>query len=119
MSKRGDTGEGEVRSYLMGLLLGFAVGAPLAAWLSPRSGEATRREIRQRGMIVRRKAEGTVRQVAELPSRLGEQIGEQVEQIQSKVGLKDESLEDALEQGRAIAARKAAARESGLSEPSE
>lgn len=112
MGTRKQSSDGEIRSYISGLILGFVVSVPLAAWLSPRSGEATRSEIRQRGVIVRRKAGEAAQKVGQLPGQLGGQIGQQVGQLQEKAGLKEESVEDAIAQGQAIAARKAAERDS-------
>jgi len=112
--------EGDTRDFLAGLLLGLLISAPVAAWLSPYSGHTLRKEIRQRGQVIVRRAGQTAQQVGQLPVKLGEgvsqqigQIGEQitgqVEQIQGKVRGRD-SIDEALEEGRMIAAQ----RRSGL-----
>jgi gas vesicle protein len=121
----------EITSYISGLILGLLVSAPIAAWLSPHSGQETRQEIRQQGFIIRRKVGQTVRkpieavqegaeqigaQVGQIPAKVGRQVdqiqdkvGQQIDQIQDKVGqIKGESVEDALAEGKAIAAQRAA-----------
>jgi len=86
--------EGVVRSYLGGLLAGLLISAPIAAWLSPRSGAATREQIVQRGVILRRKASDTVRKP--------------IEQVQEKIeDLRGESVEESLAEGRSLAAQRA------------
>jgi gas vesicle protein len=79
----------EAFSFIGGLILGFIVSAPVAAWLSPRSGEETRHEITQRGLIIRR--------------RVGQTIRRPLEQVQEQ--LRGDSVQEALEEGKAIAAR--------------
>jgi hypothetical protein len=79
---------GEAASYMSGLILGFVISAPLAAWLSPRSGADLRKTITQRGVIIRRT------------------LQKPVEQVQGRLEqLRGDSVEDALNEGRAIAAR--------------
>jgi gas vesicle protein len=85
---KGQSG-GETFSFVGGLILGFIVSAPIVAWLSPRSGEETRRDITQRGMIIRRRVRQTVRKP--------------LEQVQQQ--LKGDSIQEALEEGKTIAAR--------------
>jgi gas vesicle protein len=98
---------GEAMTYIAGLILGAIISVPIAAWLSPRSGEQTRREIRQRGYIIRRKATQAVQQVGHLPGQAAQQVGQQIEQVGEKVGLrKGDSIEEALEEGRMIAAQR-------------
>lgn len=99
MSRRKSDQGGEMLNFIGGLLFGFIISAPIVAWLSPRSGSETRREIRQQGIIIRRKAQQAVRKPIE-------QVQEQIEQLQAKAGqLKGESIEEALQEGRSIAAR--------------
>jgi gas vesicle protein len=93
MAQRAHRDEGEAFSFFAGLIVGFIVSAPLAAWLSPRSGSETRRSIVQRGTVVRRRVGETLRKPVE-------QVQEQFEQ------LKGDSVEEALEEGKAIAAQK-------------
>ena len=81
--------DGETFSFIGGLVLGLVVSAPIVAWLSPRSGEETRQSITQRGMIIRR--------------RVSETIRKPIQQVQDQ--LKGDSLQEALEEGKTIAAR--------------
>jgi gas vesicle protein len=80
---------GETFSFVSGLVFGLMVSAPIAAWLSPRSGEETRQSITQRGMIIRR--------------RVGETIRRPIQQVQDQ--FKGDSLQEALDEGKSIAAR--------------
>jgi len=116
MSSRQD--DGETMSLIMGLIVGLAISLPIAAWLSPRSGSETRQGIRRRGFIIRHKAGEAMQQVQDqieqIPAQVGQRfenaqhrIGDQINQLQEKVAdIRGESVEDALEQGRAIAAQK-------------
>jgi len=83
----------EAASFIGGLILGLLVSAPVAAWMSPRSGSDLRKGvtegITQRGMIIRR----TLRKPVE-------KVQEQLEQ------LRGDSVDEALEEGRAIAAQR-------------
>lgn len=81
--------EGETFSFISGLVFGLMVSAPMVAWLSPRSGEETRQSITQRGMIIRR--------------RVSETIRKPIQQVQDQ--LKGDSVQEALEEGKTIAAR--------------
>ncbi len=81
--------DGETFSFISGLVLGLVVSAPMVAWLSPRSGEETRQSITQRGMIIRR--------------RVSETIRKPIQQVQDQ--LKGDSVQEALEEGKTIAAR--------------
>ncbi|MBN1680848.1 MAG: YtxH domain-containing protein [Anaerolineae bacterium] len=88
-----DSGGGETFSFITGLIMGFIVSAPVAAWLSPRSGQETRETIRQQGVVIRRRA--------------ADVILKPVAQVQDAVvGRRTESVAESLDEGRAIAARK-------------
>ena len=87
------SGGGESFSFITGLIAGFIISAPVAAWLSPRSGEETRQTITQQGIIIRR--------------RVGQTIRQPVERVQSQLEqFKGDSVEDALEEGKSIAAQR-------------
>ncbi len=95
MADRRDTGE--TFGFVAGLMAGFLLSAPIAAWLAPRSGAQVRETITQRGMIIRRRVGGTVRRP--------------VEQVQQQIAsMRGESIEDALDEGRALAAQRQTAR---------
>jgi gas vesicle protein len=81
--------DGETFSFFSGLIVGLVVSVPVAAWLSPRSGEEARHGIVQRGMIIRR--------------RVGETMRKPIQQVQDQ--LKGDSLQEALDEGKTIAAR--------------
>jgi len=56
----------ETFNFIAGLILGVILSAPVAAWLSPRSGPEVRQSIVQRGRIVRRRVGQTIRKPLEL-----------------------------------------------------
>ncbi len=87
-----DRNEGDTTSFVTGLLVGLVVSAPVVAWLSPRSGPERRSALTQQTTIIRRKVADTLRKPVE-------QAQEQIEK------LKGDSVEDALAEGRAIAAQ--------------
>ncbi len=83
---------GETVEFVAGLIVGFIISAPLVAWLSPRSGEETRQTLVQRGLIIRH--------------RVGETVRKPLEQVQQQFGqLKGVSVDEALEEGKMIAAQ--------------
>jgi gas vesicle protein len=87
------SGGGESFSFITGLIAGFIISAPVATWLSPRSGHETRQTITQQGLIIRRRVGQTLRQPVEL--------------VQAQLAqFKGDSVEDALEEGKSIAARR-------------
>lgn len=88
----------EKQSFISGLIAGLAIGIPIAVWMTPHSGSETRQNIRQRGVIIRRKAGSIVRKPIE-------QAQSQIGQLQDRVEkIKGDSVEDALAEGKAIAA---------------
>jgi gas vesicle protein len=90
MAKSGQGDEGF--NFIIGLIVGVIVSAPVAAWLSPRSGVEMRQGIVQRGLIVRR--------------RVGKTIRKPLEAAQDQIAsLRGDSVEAALEEGKAIAAQ--------------
>lgn len=89
--------ENETFTFLTGLILGVVASAPVVAWLSPRSGSEVRAGLVQRGRIVRRRVGQAVRRPAQ-------QLQDQVQQLRGA------SIEEALDEGRAIAARRQAER---------
>lgn len=86
-------------SFVSGLIVGLVLSAPVAAWLSPRSGAETRQAIVQRGVIMRRRVAETLRKPVA-------QVQEQLEHI------KGVSVNDALAEGRTIAMRRLTNRDS-------
>lgn len=95
MSQRRSGSEGEALGFITGLLVGFAMSVPVAAWLSPRSGSELRHALVQRGVIVRRQVGQSVR-------RPLDRVQEQLDQLRS------DSVETALDEGKSIAAQQQA-----------
>ncbi|MBI5929289.1 MAG: YtxH domain-containing protein [Chloroflexi bacterium] len=75
-------------TFVFGMMMGFLVGSILAVWMAPRSGKKTRDDIRHNVITLRLRAGNSVKQV--------------VEKVQG------ESVEDSIEQGKAIAHQKKA-----------
>ncbi|NDJ75708.1 MAG: YtxH domain-containing protein [Chloroflexi bacterium] len=80
----------ESRSYNRGFVMGLLISAPLAVWFAPRSGEETRQSLLRPWTLLQGQA-GRLQQQA---GRLGK--------------LRGESVEDAIAEGKAIAAQRQA-----------
>ncbi len=91
----GGRNDDEAVSFIGGLIVGFMVSVPLIAWLSPRSAVEMRQQLTQRGIVIRRQVTQTLRKP--------------VEQVQEQLAhLKGSAVEEALEEGRTLAARRQA-----------
>lgn len=75
-------------TFVVGMMMGFLLGSILAVWMAPRSGKKTRDDIRHNVITLRLRAGNSVKQV--------------VEKVQG------ETVEDSIEQGKAIAHQKKA-----------
>ncbi len=84
--------EGTVE-FFAGLLVGLAISLPAVAWLAPRGTDSLREVVVQRGLIIRRR-------VGEAVRRPLAQVEQQLERVRG------ESVDEALAEGRAIAARR-------------
>jgi gas vesicle protein len=88
-------------------LVGLAIGAGVALLFAPRSGRATRRDIKRRAMRVRDAAEQTVTDVREnVVDRFEEarrHVEDQIEHARNAVDLKKRQFTRAVDAGRAAA----------------
>jgi gas vesicle protein len=88
-------------------LVGLAVGAGLALLFAPRSGEATRRDIKRRAMRVRRAAEQVASDVADTVSDsfndARRRVEEKLDAARDAVDMKRQQVQRAMEAGRAAA----------------
>jgi gas vesicle protein len=88
-------------------LVGLAIGAGVALLFAPRSGRATRRDIRRRAMRVREAAEQTVADVRDNVVDSFEQarqrVEDQIESARTAVDLKKRQFSRAVDAGRAAA----------------
>lgn len=88
-------------------LIGFAVGAGIALLFAPRSGEATRRDIKRRAMRVRRAAEQVASDVADTVSDsfndARRRVEEKIDAARDAVDMKRQQVQRAMEAGRAAA----------------
>ncbi len=88
-------------------LLGLALGAGAALLLAPRSGAATRRDIRRRAMNVRRTAEhvvtGATDTVLDTYQDARRRVEEQIDSARLAVDLKKRQVHRAMEAGRVAA----------------
>ena len=91
-------------------LIGLAVGAGIALLFAPRSGEATRRDIKRRAMRVRRAAEKAASDVADTVSDsfndARRRVEEKLDAAREAVDMKRQQVQRAMEAGR-VAARQA------------
>ena len=91
-------------------LIGLAVGTGIALLFAPRSGEATRRQIKRRALRVRRAAEQVASDVADSVSDsfndARRRVEEKLDAAREAVDLKRQQVQRAMEAGR-VAAREA------------
>jgi gas vesicle protein len=88
-------------------LVGLAVGAGVALLFAPRSGAATRRDIKRRAMRVRQTAEKTVNEVTDSVvdsfNDARRRVEEQIDSARQAIDLKKQQVHRAVEAGRAAA----------------
>ena len=88
-------------------LLGAAIGAGIALLLAPRSGAATRRDIRQRAMRARRAAEekvsGVTNNVTGAFSDARRRVEERIDSAREAIDLKKRQVHRAMDAGREAA----------------
>lgn len=88
-------------------LVGLAIGAGVALLFAPRSGRATRRDIKRRAIRVRNAAEQTVTEVRDNVVGTFEQarqrVEDQIETAKQAVDLKKRQFTRAVDAGRAAA----------------
>ena len=88
-------------------LVGLAIGAGVALLFAPRSGRATRREIRRRAVRVREAAEETVTGVRDNVvdgfTQARQRVEDQIESARQAVDLRKRQFTRAVDAGRAAA----------------
>jgi len=88
-------------------LIGLAVGAGIALLFAPRSGQATRRDIKRRAMRVRRAAEQVATDVADTVTDsyndARRKVEEKLDAARDAVDMKRQQVQRAMEAGRAAA----------------
>jgi gas vesicle protein len=88
-------------------LLGIALGASVALLLAPRSGAATRRDIKRRALRVRRAAENVATEVTDTVvdtfQEARRRVEDQIESARQMVDIKRQQVQRAMEAGRAAA----------------
>jgi gas vesicle protein len=88
-------------------LLGVALGAGIALLFAPRSGAATRRDIRRRAMRVRRAAEDAANEVTDTVvgtfQDARRKVEDQIDSVRQAVDLKKQQVHRAMDAGRAAA----------------
>lgn len=89
------------------LLVGLAIGAGVTLLFAPRSGAATRRDIKRRAMRVRRAAEDAVNDVADTAvgafDEARRRVEDQIDSARRAIDLKKQQVTRAMEAGRAAA----------------
>jgi gas vesicle protein len=88
-------------------LLGIAIGAGVALLFAPRSGRATRRDIKRRAMRMRRAAEDAVTDVADnVTDKFQDarrKVEDQIDTARQAIDLKRQQVHRAMDAGRAAA----------------
>jgi gas vesicle protein len=89
------------------LLVGLAIGAGVALLFAPKSGAATRRDIKRRATRVRRAAEDAVNGVADTVvggfEEARRKVEDQIDSVRQGIDLKKQQVTRAMEAGRAAA----------------
>ena len=88
-------------------LLGLALGAGVALLLAPRSGAATRRDIKRRALRVRRAAENVATEVTDTVvdtfQEARRRVENQIDSARQVVDIKRQQVQRAMEAGKAAA----------------
>jgi gas vesicle protein len=88
-------------------LIGLAIGAGAALLFAPRSGEATRRDLRRRARRVRRAAEQAVSDVADSVSDTfddaKQRVEDRIDSVRDAIDLKKRQVDRAMKAGRSAA----------------
>lgn len=88
-------------------LVGLAIGAGVALLFAPRSGRATRRDIKRRAQRVRQAAEDAVHDVAgtvtDSFTEARRKVEDQIDAVRQAVDLKKQQVTRAVDAGRAAA----------------
>lgn len=88
-------------------LLGLALGAGVALLLAPRTGAATRRDIKRRALRVRRAAETVATEVTDTVvdtfQEARRRVEDQIDSARQVIDLKRQQVQRAMEAGRAAA----------------
>jgi gas vesicle protein len=99
--------ERESSAGIMPFLIGAALGAGVALLLAPRSGAATRRDIKRRARRVRRAAEDAVsdvtQNVTDTFNDARRRVEEQIDSAREAIDLKKRQVHRAMDAGRAAA----------------
>lgn len=99
--------ERESSAGIMPFLIGAALGAGVALLLAPRSGAATRRDIKNRANRVRRAAENAVSDVTHnVTDTFGDarrRVEEQIDSAREAIDLKKRQVHRAMDAGRTAA----------------
>ena len=75
----------EVSSFFSGFFIGALIGAATALLLAPQSGEATRTQLREKGIELREKAETTYGDVLKKVEATTDDLRKKTEEISAKI----------------------------------
>ena len=75
---------GQTGAYLAGFLVGGLVGATITFLRAPRSGRATREQIRSKGILLRDAAEHTINGALEMIGTMGTELSGRVAEFQAQ-----------------------------------
>lgn len=75
----------EVSSFFSGFFIGALIGAATALLLAPQSGEATRTQLREKGIELKEKAETTYGDVLKKVEATTDDLRKKTEEISAKI----------------------------------
>ena len=78
------TGKEKAKSFVAGLLVGGAIGAGAALLKAPRSGEETRKQLKEKAAEAQDKAGDTVQQLRERAGEVGDQVAERAGEVRAQ-----------------------------------
>lgn len=101
-----NTGMEKAKGFVAGLLVGGAIGAGTALLKAPRTGEETRKQLKERAAEAQDKAEDTMHQLRERAQDVGGQVADRAGEMRAQArSVSDDVSQQAEDLGQEIASR--------------
>lgn len=101
-----NTGMEKAKGFVAGLLVGGAIGAGTALLKAPRTGEETRKRLKERATKAQDKAEDAMYQLREHAEEVGDQVADRAGEMRAQArSASDDVSHQAEELGQEIASR--------------
>lgn len=100
------TGLEKAKGFVAGLIVGGAIGAGTALLKAPRSGEETRKQLKERAAEAQDKAEDAVQQLRERAEEVGDEVADRAVEMRAQArSASDELSQQAEDLGQEITSR--------------